>query len=65
MARTSMQETDIKSLWAESITTAVYLKNRLSHAVMLTKITPYFALHNKNPSFTTYNHFKKHAIYIS
>jgi hypothetical protein len=50
IARTSMQETDIKSLWGESIATGVYLKNRLPYAAMLTEITPYFALHNKNPS---------------
>jgi transposase InsO family protein len=63
MARTSMQEIDIKSLWAESITTAVYLKNCLPDAAMLTEITPYFALHNKNPSIHHLQPFWK-ACYV-
>jgi hypothetical protein len=63
MGKTSMQETDIKFVWAETIATAIYLKNRLPHEVMLTKITPYFALHNKNLSIHHLQPFLK-ACYI-
>ena len=35
---------DVRKLWGEATSTAVYLKNRLPHAALPTNITPYEAL---------------------
>ncbi|KAI1005121.1 hypothetical protein K3495_g3097 [Podosphaera aphanis] len=38
------------NLWAEAISTACYLKNRLPHSRLESNITPYEALKGKNPT---------------
>ena len=50
---------DVRKLWGEATSTAVYLKNRLPHAALPTNITPYEALFKHKPSISHLQPFGK------
>ena len=59
MTVTTESELDIEKLWGEATATATYIKNRLPHAALHDKYTPYEALLNHKPSISQLQPFGK------